>query len=238
MSSHRPSKCITSSRNTSTLLMVSSFTRTIQSYPISLATYLKMSSTRVWPLWLPVLNQQYSNQASLQPWEPWGKTATTWLLHNSVLRPTASYSQHIPSTAFVPTVLNELHVPHCCGPLLQLAHHELGTGGIQGLINCLCRTFTNIWHAWWVHQDSGPEFTATTTCQFLKEWGVRQCLWSEAFPHSNCQAEIGVKIAKHFITNNTHGNAHGNIETDSLYRATLQYPDPNTKLSTAQCVFG
>ena len=181
-----------------------------------------------------MLNQQYSNQASLQPRDPWRKTATTWLLHNSVLRPTASPSQHIPSTAYVPTVLNELHVPHCCGPLLQLVHHEMVTGGIQGLINCLCRTFTNIWHPWWVHQDSGPEFTATATCQFLKERGVHQCLWSEAFPHSNCQAEIGVKTVKHFITNKTHVNAHGNIETDSLYHATLQYPDPNTKLSTAQ----
>ena len=86
---------------------------------------------------------------------------------------------------------------------------------------------------WW------PEFKAAATQQFLKEWGVHHRLSSVAFPHSNCRAEIGVKTAKRLITNNT--DSHGSLNTNTLQQAILQYrnsPDPNTKLSPAQCVFG
>jgi hypothetical protein len=44
---------------------------------------------------------------------------------------------------------------------------------------------------------------------------------------------------KRIITDNT--DAHGGLNTDAVQRAILQYrnnPDPNTKLSPAQCVFG
>ena len=87
--------------------------------------------------------------------------------------------------------------------------------------------------------DGGPEFTATTTRQCLKDWGVHHRLSSVAFPHSNCKAEIGVKTVKLLITNNT--SPHGSLNTDALQCAILQYrntPDPDTKLSPAQCVFG
>ena len=64
--------------------------------------------------------------------------------------------------------------------------------------------------------DGGPEFIATATRQFLKEW-----LSSVAFPHSNCRAEVGVKTIKRLITDNT--GTHGELDTDALQRAILQY---------------
>ena len=87
--------------------------------------------------------------------------------------------------------------------------------------------------------DGGPKFTVSATCQFLKDWGVHHFLSSVARPHSNCRAEIGVKTVKGLITNNT--NPHGSLNTYALQCAILQYqntPDPATKLSPAQCVFG
>ena len=86
--------------------------------------------------------------------------------------------------------------------------------------------------------DGGPEFTASATCQFLKDWEVHHHLLSVAHPNSNCRAEIGVKTVKQLITNDT--DPHG-LNTDALHRAILQYwntPDPATKLSPARCVFG
>ena len=87
--------------------------------------------------------------------------------------------------------------------------------------------------------DGDPEFTAAATQQLLKEWGVHHRLSSVTYPHSNCRAEIGLKTVKRLITNNT--DPHGSLDTNTLQQAILQYrntPDPNTKHSPAQCVFG
>ena len=111
--------------------------------------------------------------------------------------------------------------------------------GSKGLIDCLCHTFTTFGILDECTTESGPEFMATATHQFFKEWGVHHRLSSVAFPHSNCRAKIDVKSIKRLITNNT--DAHGSLDTDSLQCAILQCrntPDPNTKLSPAQCIFG
>jgi hypothetical protein len=50
---------------------------------------------------------------------------------------------------------------------------------------------------------------------------------------------VGVKTIKRLITDNT--GTHGELDTDALQRAILHYrntPNPDTKLSPAQCVFG
>ena len=116
---------------------------------------------------------------------------------------------------------------------------ERAKEGSSGLINCLQRVFTTFGIPDECATDGGPEFTAAATRQFFKDWGVHHRLASVAFPHSNCRAEVGVKTVKRIITNNTSSN--GSLNTKALQIAILQYrntPDPETKLSPAQCVFG
>lgn len=67
---------------------------------------------------------------------------------------------------------------------------------------------------------SGPEFTATTTHQLLKEWGVHH-LQSVAFLHSNFHSEVDLKTVKCLITDNT--DAHGSCDLETPYNVPYSY---------------
>ena len=116
---------------------------------------------------------------------------------------------------------------------------ERAQEGAKGLINTLRKTFATYGIPDELATDGGPEFVAHLTRKFLGDWGIHHRLSSVAFPHSNCQAEIGVKTIKRLITDNVGKN--GDINVDSFQRAILQYrntPDHVTKLSPAICIFG
>ena len=119
-------------------------------------------------------------------------------------------------------------------PIIERAHE-----GGKGLVDCLRRTFATYGIPDELSSDGGTEFTSNATRKFLCDWGVHQRISSVAFPHSNCRAEIAVKTAKRMIENNT--GACGNLDVDAFQRAILTYrnaPDPETRISPAQCIFG
>ena len=116
---------------------------------------------------------------------------------------------------------------------------ERARDGTIGLINILRHTFATYGIPDELSLDGGPEFTAHVTRMFLRDWGIHYRLSSVAFPHSNCQAEVGVKTVKRLITGNL--GKDGSLNIDTFQQAMLQYrnsPDPTTKLSPAMCIFG
>ena len=64
--------------------------------------------------------------------------------------------------------------------------------------------------------DGGPEFQSNTLQGFLCTWGVHHQLSSVAFPHSNCRAELGVKIMKRILTNNTGPSGGLDVDLDAV----------------------
>jgi len=74
---------------------------------------------------------------------------------------------------------------------------------------------------------------------FCETWGIQQRISSAYHPSSNKRAEVAVKSAKRIIRDNV-GPA-GTLNTNNFIQALLSHrnnPDPATKVSPAQIVFG
>ena len=91
---------------------------------------------------------------------------------------------------------------------------ERSQDGAMGLVNGLRHAFITYGIPEELASDGGPEFQSNTLQGFLCTWGVHHRLSSVAFPHSNCRAEIGVKIMKRILTNNTGPN--GGLDIDAV----------------------
>ena len=111
--------------------------------------------------------------------------------------------------------------------------------GALGLIAALRSLFATFGVPEEMSSDGGPEFSASTTANFLACWGVQHRTSSAYFPQSNGRAEVAVKKAKRILMTNV--GPTGSLDNDGLLRALLQVrntPDPDCNVSPAQVVFG
>ncbi|XP_057302761.1 uncharacterized protein K02A2.6-like [Hydractinia symbiolongicarpus] len=109
----------------------------------------------------------------------------------------------------------------------------------NGLISALRKLFATFGVPEELSSDGGPEFCATHTSTFLKNWGVRHRVSSAYFAQSNGRAEVAVKKCKRLLMENI--NPNGSLDNDGFLRALLQVrntPDPDCNISPAEVVFG
>ena len=76
-----------------------------------------------------------------------------------------------------------------------LSIYPAGNDGAASLIKQLRCHFLTFGISSELSSDGGPEFTASSTQKFLKDWKVKFRLSSAYFPHSNQRAEVGVRTA-------------------------------------------
>ena len=121
-----------------------------------------------------------------------------------------------------------------------LTVHQVKAGaGAEVLVQRLRHHFLTYGASTEIATDGGLEFVSGVTQTFLRQWGVHHRLSSAYHPHSNQRAELGVKIAKRIIRDNTDGS--GNLENDKFARALMSYrntPSRDLNLSPAQIIFG
>ena len=109
----------------------------------------------------------------------------------------------------------------------------------EGIIQALRYHFVSYGAPEEITTDGGPEYVATETQNFLRRWNVAHRLASAYHPSSNLRAELGVKIIKRLLMENT--GINGSLNSDKVGRALLAYrntPNKDTGLSPAQMLFG
>jgi len=119
------------------------------------------------------------------------------------------------------------------------APHGTAHAGSKGLQAALRTLFATFGVPVELSSDGGPEFSATSTTEFLRNWGIKHRKSSAHFPQSNGRAEVAVKKAKRLLMNNI--SATGCLDNDKFLRALLQTrntPDQDSNLSPAQILFG
>ena len=118
--------------------------------------------------------------------------------------------------------------------------HQVKAGaGAEVLVQRLRHHFITYGVSKEIATDGGLEFVSSVTKTFLQQWGVHHRLSSAYHPHSNQRAELGVKVAKRILRENTDGT--GNLENDKFARALMNYrntPCKDLNLSPAQIIFG
>ena len=117
--------------------------------------------------------------------------------------------------------------------------YKTAKGGAETLVKLLRRHFVTYGASSELASDGGCEYVASVTQKFLSQWGVRHRLASAYHPHSNQRAELGTKIAKRLIRENT--DQSGSLDNDSFARSMLNYrntPCRDTNLSPAEIIYG
>ena len=117
--------------------------------------------------------------------------------------------------------------------------YKTAQGGAETLVKLLRRHFVTYGASSELASDGGAEYVASATQKFLSQWGVRHRLASAYHPHSNQRAELGTKIAKRLIRENT--DQSGSLDNDSFAHLMLNYrntPCRDTKLSPAEIIYG
>ena len=71
--------------------------------------------------------------------------------------------------------------------------------GSQGLIKCLRDLFSRFGVPEEISSDGGPEFSSSSTKEFLKTWDVTHRIASAYYPRSNGRAEVAVEQAKRLL---------------------------------------
>ena len=90
------------------------------------------------------------------------------------------------------------------------------TADFTNLKQWLCNHFRQFVFPEIIETDGGPPFNGENWRTFLSQWGIRHRLSSSMYPESNSRAELGVKVAKRMIRDNT--GTGGNLDTDASTR--------------------